>query len=485
MASARRLAANLFSGVFTNVTRIAIQAVLLPLMANLLGPSELGLYALALPIISFVMLLSDAGLGDSLAKEKGDGTLVWSSAFWGLLATGIILMACLWGVSFLVASVANQPRLPDIMLPLSLTLLMVVMTVIPNAMLLRQGNLVPTALADLFGNIIGAATGITLALYGFGVWSMVALYVVTYATRAIVLNVASPFRPRLEFDISSLFGHTGMGSQILATRLMDLLTRMFENAQVSRRLGAASLGGYSYANQIGFFAANAVGNPLWANLYYVAINRGPAEVSEHYIRAHRIFSLLVFPASAVLALAMPSIVPLLFGEAWINAIPSIMVMVLATPFGNLAVFQTAILFARDRGRLVVGGLALVMLFRVAVVVVAWPFGLIGMSLGLAAANILYFVATLIFINPMIGVRRRDIIRMIAAPIAASTACGAVFWFLVGEHATLVHLVVCGLAALPVYCAALLVLDYRQSRLDLAAVTDLVVQRKPPQPATTH
>jgi O-antigen/teichoic acid export membrane protein len=81
MASARRLAANLLSGIFNNVFRILFHLVMLPLMARLVGPSELGLYALAAPVLGFVILLSEAGLGDSLAREKSDDTLVWSSAF--------------------------------------------------------------------------------------------------------------------------------------------------------------------------------------------------------------------------------------------------------------------------------------------------------------------------------------------------------------------------------------------------------------------
>ncbi len=85
MASARRLAANVFTGVLANVTRILIQVIMLPVMARLLEPSDMGLYALALPLISFVLLLSDAGLGDSLAKERTDGTIVYPPAQGALL----------------------------------------------------------------------------------------------------------------------------------------------------------------------------------------------------------------------------------------------------------------------------------------------------------------------------------------------------------------------------------------------------------------
>ncbi len=473
MATTRRLAANVLSGVFTNVTRIGLQAILLPLMANLLGPGELGVYALALPIISFVMLLSDAGLGDSLAREKADDRLVWSSAFWALLAGGVVLMGLVWMASFAVAHFAGQPRLPEVIFALSFTLLMVVVTVIPNARLLRQGNLVPNAVADLAGNIIGAVVGISMALLGFGVWAMVTLYITTYTTRAIVLNAASPFLPRLEFSLRSLFSHTGMGSQILSTRLMDLLTRMFENSQVSRKLGAAALGGYSYANQIGFFAANAVGNPLWANLYYIAINRSKAEVSAHYIHTHRIFALIVFPASTVLALAMPAIVPMLFGHEWLEAIPSIMVMVLATPFGNLGAFQTAVLFAQNRGGLVVTGLAFAMVFRILVVLLAWPLGIFGLSVGLAATNVLYFMGSIIFIAPIVGARRLSILRMIASPLLASVACGAVFAAFSGPEATLLRLIGAGALSLPVYVMCLLLLDFRLAISDLKSLAGIL------------
>jgi O-antigen/teichoic acid export membrane protein len=473
MATSKRLAANVLSGVFTNVTRIGLQAILLPLMANLLGPSELGIYALALPIITFVTLLSDAGFGDSLAREKTDDQLVWSSAFWALLAGGVVLMGLVWMASFAVAHFAGQPKLPEIIFALSFTLLMVVVSVIPTARLLRQGNLVPNAVADLTGNILGAVVGISMALLGFGVWAMVTLYMTTYATRAIVLNAASPFLPRLKFSLRSLFSHTGMGSQILGTRLMDLLTRMFENSQVSRKLGSAALGGYSYANQIGYFAANAVGNPLWANLYYIAINRSTAEVTTHYIHTHRVFSLLVFPASAVLALAMPAIVPMLFGREWLEAIPSIMVMVLATPFGNLGAFQTAVLFARNRGALVVIGLAVTMVFRILVVLLAWPFGIFGLSVGLAASNVLYFVATVIFIAPVVEAPRLSLLRVIASPLLASVVCGAAFAALAGPEATLLRLIGAGALSVPVYLMCLLLFDFRLAVSDLRSLAGIL------------
>jgi O-antigen/teichoic acid export membrane protein len=107
---------NLISGIPNNVFRILFQLMMLPLMARLVGPSELGAYAVAAPVLSFITLLSEAGLGDSLAREKSNDTLAWSSAFWRLMASATLLAVGVYGVSFIVAYLAHQPRLPDIML---------------------------------------------------------------------------------------------------------------------------------------------------------------------------------------------------------------------------------------------------------------------------------------------------------------------------------------------------------------------------------
>ena len=67
-ASARKLAMGAVASGTVNVVKIGLQLLLLPVMARLLGPNEFGVYALALPTISFVTLLADGGMGASLAS---------------------------------------------------------------------------------------------------------------------------------------------------------------------------------------------------------------------------------------------------------------------------------------------------------------------------------------------------------------------------------------------------------------------------------
>jgi hypothetical protein len=41
---------------------------------------------------------------------------------------------------------------------------------------------------------------------------------------------------------------------------------------------------------------------MWANLYYIAINRPAEEVNRHHIISHRLFAVFMFPLATALAL---------------------------------------------------------------------------------------------------------------------------------------------------------------------------------------
>ena len=112
-----------------NGAKIGLQVTVMPLLARLLGPKSFGLYSLALPAVLFVMMLADAGLGQSLEREPEERTEVWSSAFWLLLLLGVALAIALSLWSIPLAALAHQPRLPQIMIPLSLSVVLLALAV--------------------------------------------------------------------------------------------------------------------------------------------------------------------------------------------------------------------------------------------------------------------------------------------------------------------------------------------------------------------
>jgi PST family polysaccharide transporter len=170
VTSDRKLALAAIASGAVNVIKVGLQLLLLPVMARLLGPGEFGIYALALPTVSFVALLADGGLGATLAREPESSSLVWSSAFWVLLLAGCILALGSSAFGLLLGYIAQQPRVPAMIALLSLSLIFLVLSVSPTARLNRRKNLAVGAAAELAANLIGAAIAVTLAIEGAGAW---------------------------------------------------------------------------------------------------------------------------------------------------------------------------------------------------------------------------------------------------------------------------------------------------------------------------
>ena len=109
----RSLTRNIIAGGGSSLLKIGVQLAMLPTMGRLLGPHEFGLYATALPLISFFAVIADGGLGVSLAREKASETAVWSTAFYVVLALGFALAGLVNLCGWALASIMHEPRLQN------------------------------------------------------------------------------------------------------------------------------------------------------------------------------------------------------------------------------------------------------------------------------------------------------------------------------------------------------------------------------------
>jgi O-antigen/teichoic acid export membrane protein len=425
VTSDRKFALAAIASGAVNVIKVGLQLLLLPVMARLLGPGEFGIYALALPTVSFVALLADGGLGATLAREPESSSLVWSSAFWVLLLTGCILVLGSSAFGVFLGYVAQQPRVPAMIALLSLSLIFLVLSVPPAARLNRRKNLAVGAVAELAANLIGAATAVILAIKGAGAWSLVAQYLATYFVRALVLNIAAFHMPRFEFNIRAIKPHIISGGLLVGSRLCEYAGRATENIGVDRMFGTALLGSYTFANQISKFAGEAVGNVVWGTLYVQALTSDRAKVVELHRQLCRLLAAILFPASALAAAAAPELVDLLLGPKWVDLTFLLRVLLPAWALTVIATQIGAVLLANGHFVIQFWCAAGQSLGRVLVVFAAPWIGLAGTMYGLGGVSLLYSAAILLFSRASTGCALLPLLRGMVGPGISSVFAAVV------------------------------------------------------------
>lgn len=112
-----------------------------------------------------------------------------------------------------------------------------------------------------------------------------------------------------------------------------------------------------------------------------------AEMRGAYTAATRVLALLVFPACFGLAAVMPAVLPMMYGQAFADAVPAATVLVLAAGIGAISSVGTSVVLAMDRSDFIfVSGLLAAGLTIGAGVTIIPMFGLMGAAWGRAAVQ---------------------------------------------------------------------------------------------------
>ena len=456
------LVLNAAAGGFAGLAKIGIQLALLPIMARLLGPAEYGLYALALPTVAFFTVLADGGIGLSLAREREASTLVWSSAFWLLLGTCSTIALIVTGLGFVLGAVSDQPRLPSIVALLSVSFLLMALSALPAARLVRRGNLVLHSAADLSATVVGAGVAILLAVHGAGAWSLAAQYVIGFAVRAMIFNAAAFERPTLAFDFKAVWPHVTTGGSVIGSRLAEFVGRAIENLLYGQTFGSAALGAYTLANQIARFLCETAGNPIWGALYAHALREEPCRVEPVHARLTHLLALVLFPAAALLTAAAPQVFLIAFGPKWVDATILIQILLPSYALNTVATPCGAVLLSNGRGGTMFWTLSGLSAGRLLAVLAGPWVGVYAVAVGVAAANVAYAIAMFVTLSLTTGANSKALLRSLVVPIFASVVAALAYLGTIEEQpVTLIQMFLSLLAGMSTYLAILLVLDYRE------------------------
>jgi PST family polysaccharide transporter len=417
-------------------------------------------------VVALVGMLADGGLGISLVKEP-ESSPVWATAFWALLGAGVALALGLAGAGIVLGEVLHQPRIPGMVTALSITIVLMAVTVPPVARLDRQGRIAVGAFADLTANVFGTATGLVLAVHGAGAWSLVGQYTVIYFIRAVVVNCAAFKLPAWEFRPGLLISHLSTGGLVLAVRISDFAGRMTENLVLTRWMGPAALGLYSFSNQISRFVTEAASNPLWLSLYIRALHEEREAVASLHRQFLRLLGMLLFPATALFLASAERLVPMLLGPKWVSVTPMLQILLPGYALAVLGSQSGAVLLARGRYDIQLYGTIGLSLGKVGAVCLAPWLGLVDVAYLVSAINGLYALTMILLPSGITGQPPRSVLNALLGPLAGSALAGMICWVLVRYSGhDFGRLVLCVVVSAGLYGLLIILLDRKNLLADL-------------------
>ena len=322
--------------------------VLAVLAARVLGKQDFGIYAIASVFVILLQALMYGGIYDYIIKDR-EGAADISTCYWmslGFAAVGGLGIAAL---APLVSTLTRSPPVMSLMLTLAPSALIASATTWQEALLLRQGRLTTYYVNWVMTETIACGLAITLLLQGFGLWTFVVYRYAQLGLNALSYAVLVRERPRLRWQMSVARRVFAFSSNIYISRIVGIASSYSADILIGLLVSPASAGAYRLGSRVVLgvseIAYQPVGTMAW--VHFSRANDHTA-LRQEWLNFVLVLSVTAWPALALLALLSNSIVRLLVGAGWDEAVPIIVVLVFARMLSLFEVFLDPMLGVKDR-----------------------------------------------------------------------------------------------------------------------------------------
>ena len=324
--------------------------IVLFVLARFLGPEDFGLIALATAFIAFAdvfvsgMFTSAIIQRDKLEPEHLD------TAFLANIGMGLLVIAISFIAAPFIARAASEPMLAPVIRWLSLGLILGAFSNVQSAVLQRDFAYKSLAMRHLAGILAGGVIGIAMAFLGFGVWSLVAQQLITYAVSTVVLWTLSDWRPVLRFHRKHFDELFAFEVNILGSNVLNFFNRRSDDLLIGFFLGPVALGFYSMAYRIVYILTELFVTAL-SEVAFSSFSRMQGDkdrMKRNFYSATRLSSLFAFPVFIGLVLVSPELVGSFLGEQWTQSIPVLQILAFIGILQSLSLFNDSLIKASGK-----------------------------------------------------------------------------------------------------------------------------------------
>lgn len=391
------------------------------LVIRMLDPADYGLFAMATMVVVFLGLFEGFGFASSLIQRESISREDIRQVFGLLILLSFGLAAAQLLLAPLAAAYFREPAVATLLRVQVLLHFTTPFIALPFALLSRELDYRKQALANLAASIAAAATALTLALMGFGVWTLVYAPIVLFTVKAAGLTFAARSLIWPSFRFKGAGAMIGFGGALTVTQFFWFLQSQSDIFVAGRAFNAHMLGLYTTSLFLTQILVAKFVPPLndVAFSAYSRMRREGDSIAPAFASSVRLIMTVALPFYFGLALTAEPLIETILGPHWHATIPIVHLLAIAMPFMTLQILFAPATNASGKPWIatrvnMAGALIMATGFIVGV-----QYGLIGMAWVWLIAFPAFTMVTMALSMPAFGLKLADLALAILPSLAAA------------------------------------------------------------------
>jgi len=319
-------------------------------LARLLTPDDFGAIAYATALIGLICMPLDWTAAQVLVADRGQNPYLFSEVMsLGIVVTGIKLAVCIAVVFWQWLYGDHQTAV--LIAFASFGVVASTVTVIYRAAVEGLGHFKPNFRVQVSTMILCFVVGVGLALAGAGVYSLAWMAVVGALPPLLVYPRYVPHKFQWRLDKGILRSRGVDGFWLWLQAIFVTSTSRLDKIFLNRASGAAELGNYTRAQNYCALSHLAM-NSLMTNPAVLSFANAPSAAARRKIFFTNGSLLLLGGLASFLVFGpfAPFVVPFVFGQQWIPAVPTFQAFAPINLFYAAVYLPVALLYAFKRFR---------------------------------------------------------------------------------------------------------------------------------------
>ena len=300
---------------------LCIQFLSSVLIARILSPYEVGVYAIALSVVGLIAVFQEFGLFGYVVREVELSEAIITTCFTINAFLSLMLSLMIVAVSYFGAFFLREAGVRNVLLLLSVSPVIGLLTFRPESWLQRNARFGVLSSVSIIRTIISQGLTVFLALHHESYMSLAYGQLAAAVFGLIALSLAAPGRVSLKIGLAEWKKVCRFGVQMFAISGATSVGDRATDFILGRMLGLTSLGIFG--------RASSLNNLLWDNIHIVsgkvlfvdlaATKRRGEHIREPYIRINDVNTVILWPAFLGLAIVSGPFIRLVYGERWVAA----------------------------------------------------------------------------------------------------------------------------------------------------------------------
>jgi len=370
------------------------------ILARLLLPSDFGIIGIISVILYYCDTFSNFGFGKAIIQGDDITREHFTSYFSFNIMVSLLFFTGAQIFSSDIAGFFDTPDIADAIKVFAFLFLITACASGPQVKLNRELNFKTLAIIDAIKVISSMTISLTMALNGYGFWSMIYAMLISQAIALVFLLRATRLYPKFSFNLHCLKDLFHFSLWDFIGGQIKLVGESVDKIIIGKMLGMSPLGFYDKALGLARMPNDQISQRL-SNVSFSSFSRiqndKPA-LDRYFAKIVTINSVLLLPIFAGLIWVSESFTLVLLGERWLPLVPCLKLLALSFVFTSLAnpIIEMNLAASRVKQQAVI---RFVLTFGLIVgLVIVAPYGIVSASLAILSFNILLFVASYFLLN---------------------------------------------------------------------------------------